>query len=81
MNTTKTESLFKFYKNPIKNNRSEYIYDGNKLITIRGFDKNDSLVSTIKFEYKTDTMTNWIERKAFENNTLNSIKTREIVYK
>jgi hypothetical protein len=75
------QSEFKFQENPEKNNRSEYIYSGNDLLKIKEYNQNDLLISTVRFEYKKDSLGNWIERKAFENDTLNAIKTWNIVYK
>jgi len=75
-----TDSEFKFYKKPNKNYRSEFIYDGDELITINDFDRSDSLTLMIRFEYKTDTLSNWVVRKSFENNKLNTIKIRKITY-
>lgn len=76
-----TQTEFKFRQDQEKNSRCEYIYNENDLVTIRDFDKNDSLISTIRFEYIKDNLNNWIERKAFNKNKLNAIKYREIIYK
>ncbi len=75
------ETQFKFSTDPQKNNRSEYFYEENELIEIKGFDSTNYLISTTRYEYEYDDLGNWIERKAFEENELKGIITRKIVYK
>lgn len=74
------ESEFKFYTEPSKNTRTEYFYEEKELVKTKYFNQNDSLISIVSFEYEKDTLGNWIERKFFENNKLETIKTRKIVY-
>jgi hypothetical protein len=75
-----TQTEFVFTQKTEKNHCVKYIYEENDLVAIKDFDKNDSLFSTIRFEYIKDSLNNWIERKAFENNRLLGLKIREIVY-
>ena len=75
------ETVYEFSVNPEKNNRTEYFYEEEELVEIKDFDKNNSLISTTRYEYKYDDLDNWIEQKAFEADKLKTIKARIIEYK
>ena len=76
-----TKSEYKSPENPTQNDHFEYIYNGGDLIATKKFDYQDSLTSTVKFEYRKDILKNIIELKSFENKKLRSIKARTIIYK
>jgi hypothetical protein len=80
-NETLTKSEFKYQENPSKNSRYNYFYEIDNLIKTQQYNRNDSLISTTNFEYKNDSIGNWIEKKVFENNKLTSIQTWKIEYK
>lgn len=75
------ESEFKFHNNLVKNYRSEYTYEEKFLKYIKKYNNSDSLISTTRFEYRFDKLGNWIERKNFENDELNTLYSRVIEYK
>ena len=75
------ESEIKYQEKPTKNGRTEYFYKAEDLIKTLEYNQNDSLITTYRFEYKKDQIGNWIERKTFKNDKLNSIKMWNIVYR
>lgn len=76
---TKVETVHK--SDPKRNQKLVYEHDCQNLISLKEFNGNDSLVSTLKYKYKLDEFDNWIERRIFENGDLDRILKREIKYK
>lgn len=76
-----TESKMEYRENPSQNVRSNYFYKADDLIKTLEYNKNDSLISTYRFESKKDKLGNYIEKKAFINDKLNMIKTFDIIYR
>lgn len=74
-------SKYQFHENPSKNFSYKYRYRKENLIKTLKYNQQDSLVSTINFDYKKDSLKNWIERQAFQNNRLIAITTRKIEYR
>jgi hypothetical protein len=74
------KSTIKFHNRTDKNSTTKYYYKGDELDRIEEFDGNELLISKESFKYKKDKFENWIERKLFKNDTLNSIIIRKIVY-
>lgn len=64
-----------------RNRKIVYKYDCQRLISLKEFNKNDSLISTLKYEYDLDNFDNWISKKIYKNKKLDKIITREINYK
>jgi hypothetical protein len=67
--------------NSTRNRKIIYKYDGKNLIEQKEFNGNNSLISTLKYEYNLDEFDNWIEQRVYENGNLNRILKREIKYK
>lgn len=77
--TTKVETV---HKTDSKRNRKiVYEYDCKNLIGLKTYNGNDSLISTLKYEYDLDKFDNWISKRIYENENLDRTITREIKYK
>ncbi|WP_299118263.1 hypothetical protein [uncultured Tenacibaculum sp.] len=76
---TKIETI---HKTDLERNRKiVYKYDCQRLIGLKEFNNNDSLISTLKYEYDLDNFGNWISKKIYKNKKLDKFITREINYK
>lgn len=75
----KIETIHK--KDLERNRKIVYKYDCQRLIGLKEFNGNDSLISTLKYEYDLDNFGNWISKKIYNNKKLDKIITREINYK
>ena len=76
---TKIETV---HKTDSKRNRKiVYEYNCQNLIGLKEFNGNDSLISTLKYEYDLDKFKNWTSKRIYENGKLDRILTREIKYK
>ncbi len=76
---TKIETV---HKTDSKRNRKlVYEYNCQNLIGLKEYNGNDSLISTLKYEYDFDKFENWTSKRIYENEKLNRILTREIKYK
>jgi len=76
---TKDETVNK--TDPKKSRKIVYKYDNLNIIGLKEYDNNDSLLSTLKYEYELDEFDNWIERRIIENGKLDRIISREIDYR
>lgn len=76
---TKIETV---HKTDSKRNRKiVYEYDCHKLIELKEFNENDSLISTLEYKYDLDKFDNWVSKRIYESEKLSKIITREIKYK
>lgn len=76
---TKVETVYK--SDPKRNRKMVYEYDCQNLIGLKEFNENDSLISTLKYEYDLDKFDNWTAKRIYENEKFDRILTREINYK
>ncbi|MCX2680934.1 hypothetical protein OOZ15_13355 [Galbibacter sp. EGI 63066] len=76
---TKVETVHK--PDSKRNRKIVYEYDCQKLIGLKEFNENDSLISTFKYEYDLDKFDNWIAKRIYENGKIDRLLTREIEYK
>lgn len=64
-----------------RNRKIVYEYKCQYLIGLKEYNGNDSLISTLKYEYDLDKFKNWTSKRIYENEKLDRILTREIKYK
>ncbi|WP_338731434.1 hypothetical protein [Mangrovimonas cancribranchiae] len=64
-----------------RNRKIVYEYKCQNLIGLKEYNGNDSLISTLKYEYDLDKFKNWTSKRIYENGKLDRILTREIKYK
>ncbi|WP_121667166.1 hypothetical protein [Mesonia aquimarina] len=75
------KSELQYYKNLNQNLTIKNFYKKDVLVRTEEFDYKDSLITVFHFEYKMDSLSNWISRKKYESDSLRSITTREFLYK